>query len=52
VYQEMAFFFHQPMEEKLKVKANKYMRGYTLMNEEKLDPKAQKGGNHKQSLKW
>ncbi len=40
----MAFFFHQPLEEKMKVEANKYMRGYTLMNEETLDAKTQKCG--------
>lgn len=44
VYSEMATFFHQPAEEKRKVLANKYMRGYTLMNEETLDPAVQTQG--------
>lgn len=44
VYAEMAHFFHQPAEEKQKVLANEYMRGYTLMNEETLDPNVQTQG--------
>ncbi|KAJ0406732.1 hypothetical protein P43SY_004557 [Pythium insidiosum] len=48
VYAEMAFFFRQPMEEKRKVLANKYMRGYTLMNEETLDPARQTQGDTKE----
>lgn len=44
VYAEMAHFFHQPADEKRKVLANEYMRGYTLMNEETLDPDVQTQG--------
>ncbi|KAI9994638.1 hypothetical protein PInf_011388 [Phytophthora infestans] len=48
VYKEMATFFSQPLEEKQKVLANKYMRGYTLMNEETLDPSVQTRGDTKE----
>jgi isopenicillin N synthase-like dioxygenase len=48
VYAEMATFFHQPLEEKRKVLANEYMRGYTLMNEETLDPAKQTQGDTKE----
>lgn len=48
VYAEMAQFFSQPLEEKQKVLANKYMRGYTLMNEETLDPAKQTVGDTKE----
>lgn len=48
VYAQMALFFHQPLEEKRKVLANEYMRGYTLMNEETLDPAAQTTGDTKE----
>ncbi|CAI5715025.1 unnamed protein product [Peronospora destructor] len=41
-------FFSQPIEEKQKVLANKYMRGYTLMNEETLDPAVQTRGDTKE----
>lgn len=44
VYAEMANFFHQPASEKQKVLANEYMRGYTLMSEETLDPDVQTQG--------
>lgn len=44
VYAEMAHFFHQSADEKRKVLANEYMRGYTLMNEETLDPNVQTQG--------
>ncbi|KAF1314393.1 Gibberellin 2-beta-dioxygenase, partial [Globisporangium splendens] len=47
VYAEMANFFHQPAEEKQKVLANEYMRGYTLMNEETLDPDVQTQGTER-----
>ncbi|TYZ57896.1 hypothetical protein PybrP1_010500 [[Pythium] brassicae (nom. inval.)] len=48
VYAEMAHFFHQPASEKQKVLANEYMRGYTLMNEETLDPDVQTQGDTKE----
>ncbi|KAG7390130.1 hypothetical protein PHYBOEH_007146 [Phytophthora boehmeriae] len=48
VYQEMKHFFSQPLEIKQRVVANKYMRGYTLMNEETLDPKVQTRGDTKE----
>ncbi|KAG7375446.1 hypothetical protein PHYPSEUDO_001185 [Phytophthora pseudosyringae] len=48
VYKEVATFFRQPLEEKQKVLANKYMRGYTLMNEETLDPAVQTRGDIKE----
>uniref|UniRef100_K3WQT0 Fe2OG dioxygenase domain-containing protein n=1 Tax=Globisporangium ultimum (strain ATCC 200006 / CBS 805.95 / DAOM BR144) TaxID=431595 RepID=K3WQT0_GLOUD len=48
VYAEMANFFHQPAEEKQKVLANEYMRGYTIMNEETLDPDVQTQGDTKE----
>ncbi|GAB9477298.1 Gibberellin 2-beta-dioxygenase [Globisporangium polare] len=48
VYAEMAHFFHQPADEKRKVLANEYMRGYTLMNEETLDPDVQTQGDTKE----
>lgn len=46
LYAEMAHFFHLPLAEKRKVLANKYMRGYTLMSEETLDPAVQTQGAH------
>jgi isopenicillin N synthase-like dioxygenase len=48
VYSEMAHFFKQPRAEKEKVLANKYMRGYTSMNEETLDPAVQTRGDTKE----
>ncbi|KAG2520783.1 hypothetical protein BBO99_00007134 [Phytophthora kernoviae] len=48
VYTEMRQFFSQPLEEKQKVLANEYMRGYTLMNEETLDPTVQTRGDTKE----
>ncbi|KAL4106876.1 hypothetical protein PRIC1_004915 [Phytophthora ramorum] len=48
VYTEMEGFFCQPLEEKRKVLANKYMRGYTLLNEETLDPTVQTRGDTKE----
>ncbi|CAI5724770.1 hypothetical protein KXD40_003436 [Peronospora effusa] len=48
VYKEMQNFFSQPIEEKHKVLANKYMRGYTTMNEETLDPAVQTRGDTKE----
>ncbi|RLN86307.1 hypothetical protein BBJ28_00001859 [Nothophytophthora sp. Chile5] len=48
VYAEMRGFFSQPLPEKRKVLANKYMRGYTLMNEETLDPAVQTRGDTKE----
>ncbi|EGZ23227.1 hypothetical protein PHYSODRAFT_556079 [Phytophthora sojae] len=48
VYAEMRAFFGQPLEEKRKVLANEQMRGYTLMNEETLDPAVQTRGDTKE----
>ncbi|CEG46122.1 gibberellin 2-beta-dioxygenase [Plasmopara halstedii] len=48
VYQEMTLFFSQPLEDKRLVLANKYMRGYTLMSEETLNPSVQIKGDTKE----
>lgn len=48
VYAEAAGFFHAPLDVKRQSLANKYMRGYTLMNEETLDPDVQTQGDTKE----
>lgn len=48
VYTEMKLFFSQPQQEKERVLANEYMRGYTRMNEETLDPTVQTRGDTKE----
>ena len=45
-------FFALPLEQKLRIRANKYYRGYTPMAEETLDPsRSRRGDTHEGGLR-
>lgn len=52
VFQQSKAFFSLPMEDKLQVKADRSVRGYTPMQEEVLDPANQTKGGTNVRTRW